>query len=602
MNSPSTPDTPEAWSQLLGEIKERCARGEASDAPWLIRASEVLVELGSGIEADARCRAVVQIGGMFYVFGDAYHALQIATSAVDLARRTGAESALRFALNGLGIMRSDALDIVGALEAFAEALDLARKLGDPLGEGSVWMNLGVALDYLGQYADAIACYQRAYQFSFTSKAAELLLRPGTLTNIAQCHEYLGQLEQALEASQAAIAASVEPYDSFTLHNRVIRQSCCARLLLASGRTNEAHAHLEAARGFAARCSSERAQMMLGILEGIFKVRMGDIDGGLKLLEEQVSRSRNQPTARRPALLALVEANELAGRPDRALAALWELTDFMRNLYQKAMRTHPSAAAAYIGDLHEDLGATAELRRRESTLRTQLAASDNARAHLAMLERLAVSSSLREDPAGEVAYRVGRLASLLAAACGSDAEICGQIEFAARVHDIGKAFIPDRVLLKRGELSEAERDIIRSHAKEGAAFLAAAGFAETHLAEEVALYHHERWDGNGYPRKIAKEGIPWSARVVALADAFDAMTHVSLQGTAKSIHAACAEIRANRGKQFDPELAERFVTMIGELHAAHADLDSFLAEPATASPLLKVRARIADALEATAGNE
>jgi putative two-component system response regulator len=597
-----TPESRERLSQLLDEIDARYKSGHISDVPWLMRASEALVGYATNDEADARSRALSWIAFSFYHLSDLHAAHQVGMSSIALASQAGARSALRFALTAVGAIRGDRLDIGGALEAYAQALGLARELGEELAEGSVLINLGVALEYLGQYADALACHERALQIAMTCESAKSLLG-GIYTNTAQCLEYMGRFEAALAAMESAISVTEEPRNTHELFGRVIRESCFTRLLLAAGRTAEAHEHFETARRYAQRADTDRARIEFGLLEGNLKVRTGNIEGGLAILEGLTPGLKSYPSARKQALLGIAEAHELAGRPERALASLWEYTDLMRGLYQNSIPPKARhAASAYVGELDEDIIGAEQLRRRESALRTQLAARDNSRAHLEMLERLAISSGLREDPSGEAPYRVGKLSRLLAAASGRDPATCDQIELAARLHDIGKAFIPDRLLLKPGRLSEAELEIVRSHAKEGAAFLAAAGFAETKLAEEIVLSHHERWDGSGYPRKLAKDGIPWSARVVALADSFDAMTHERPHARALPVGVALAEISADGGRQFDPELATRFMTLLNELRETHADLDKFLAEGASTSSLLGVRARIADALEASAANE
>ena len=146
--------------------------------------------------------------------------------------------------------------------------------------------------------------------------------------------------------------------------------------------------------------------------------------------------------------------------------------------------------------------------------------------------------------------------MLAEAIGLPAARIELIRLAAPLHDIGKVAVPDPVLLKPGRLDTRERGLMRSHTAIGGKILAGSRSAVLRLAEEIALTHHERWDG-GYPRGLAGEEIPLSGRLVAIADAFDALTHTRPYKEAWAVDQAVAEIVAGSGSQFDPALIKAF---------------------------------------------
>ena len=233
---------------------------------------------------------------------------------------------------------------------------------------------------------------------------------------------------------------------------------------------------------------------------------------------------------------------------------------------------------------------------EARLRVKVAESKAMAARVEMLERLAITADLKEEQSGEHGYRVGKLSSLMSESLGWNKETRYAIELAARLHDIGKTGVPDRILLKTQQLRDAERDMMSVHTLIGAELLAKSDIPQLRMAEDIARYHHEWWDGSGYPAKLAGKRIPIHARIVALADVFDALTHGRPYAPAWTIEKALEEIRARRGTQFDPDLTDRFIDLVGRLQREHADLDEFLGRAGRNSPFAQARNRIRLMLE------
>jgi putative two-component system response regulator len=230
------------------------------------------------------------------------------------------------------------------------------------------------------------------------------------------------------------------------------------------------------------------------------------------------------------------------------------------------------------------------------LRIQLGERELMRNRILLLEQQSVAAELHDDTTGEHCYRVGRLASILGKHIGLEDDVCFLIDLAARLHDIGKLVVPDAILLKPGKLTPGEREIMETHTTAGADILAKSNVPQMHVAEEIARHHHERWDGSGYPMKLAGTAIPIAARVTALADVFDALTHKRPYKEAWKVSDALAEIKNLRGKQFDPELTDIFLDLVPSLQREHGDLDEFLAVEAKTSPFIKARKQIAEALK------
>ena len=157
-------------------------------------------------------------------------------------------------------------------------------------------------------------------------------------------------------------------------------------------------------------------------------------------------------------------------------------------------------------------------------------------------------------------RVGRIAERIAAAMGLPAVTQELLRQAAPLHDVGNVAVPDHILLKPGELTTDERAVMEQHTTTGAEILADSESAVLRMAQTISREHHERWDGLGYPQGLAGTEIHLSARIVAVADVFDALTHVRPHRQGATIKEALAYIVEERGAQFDPKVVDAFLTI------------------------------------------
>lgn len=187
-----------------------------------------------------------------------------------------------------------------------------------------------------------------------------------------------------------------------------------------------------------------------------------------------------------------------------------------------------------------------------------------------IERLAQVMEFHDDLTGNHTRRVGDISAHIAAALGIADEAVNLIRLAAPLHDVGKIGIPDAVLLKPGRLTPDEFEVVKMHPSIGARILGGGRSAYLQVAEEIALGHHERWDGMGYPHGLRGDAIPLPARIVAVADVFDALTHDRPYRPAWETGRAFAEIDREMGLQFDPHVVAAFrdVYRSGLLHGVH----------------------------------
>jgi putative two-component system response regulator len=176
------------------------------------------------------------------------------------------------------------------------------------------------------------------------------------------------------------------------------------------------------------------------------------------------------------------------------------------------------------------------------------------AQVEMLDRLALASDSRDDETGEHTRRVGELSAALALTVGWPEVKAEQLRRSAALHDIGKIAIPDGILLKPGKLTVEEFEVMKTHAVEGARILSGSRYPVVQMAEEIAMYHHEKWAGNGY-KGLKGEAIPESARIVAVADVFDVLTHERPYKRAWPIEEAYALMTEERGRHFAPQVVD-----------------------------------------------
>ena len=274
-------------------------------------------------------------------------------------------------------------------------------------------------------------------------------------------------------------------------------------------------------------------------------------GILALLRPIVGGEDLQP------VLVLTADGRSAAR-DRALAA--GAADFLTKPFENSELLLRVGNLIRMRHLHlrlQDQNRTLEERVRERTHELTVAKKD-------ALESLSRAAEFRDDSTGRHTERVGRLSTAIAAGLGLDDTFVSVIEEAAPLHDVGKIAVPDHILLSPGPLSLEERMIMQRHPRAGSDIMGASIFPVLRAASEIALTHHERWDGNGYPQGLRREEIPLSGRIVAVADAFDALTNDRPYRRAWPEQDALIELERCSGSQFDPKIVGAMIELCGGL--------------------------------------
>jgi putative two-component system response regulator len=593
------PEVRRALISLTREARTKLTDSAHNSSEFFSALRQLLRSLKGNSNAQLRISCLLDCAHYFHLNGSADSGIRAAEDAAQLAGRTKDLHSLRKAQTLLGILWADTGGIAQAVEAYAEAIALSLKLDDQRGYALNLVNLGVALMYAGQYEDAIRCFTKVELLALEADSGDLveLVLPHARGNKAFCFLRQGKIRDGLSETEKCLVSPSSNGSIHELFTWCIREFTYIQLLLEANKTNEAASRLDILRNFAHRAGTPRAQVLADIAEGAVEIATGDPHRGLTILLQAEAKAHHDNVVHHDAVIALVRAYEQLGRFEDALRSL-------RAIVSEVQRKAADLASYQLGisaevpsrDGRQTNEALRTLEHREALLRAKVAEDRLVWSQIETLERLAVTADMREDVSGEHGYRVGRLAAALAEDLGWSEESCLSLDLAARLHDIGKMAVPERILLTSAQLRDAERHFMRQHTVFGFEILSKSDIAEVQVAQDIALFHHECWDGTGYPKKLRGKRIPIHARIVALADVFDALTHGRPYAEPWSMDRAIEEIRNRRGTQFDPDLTDRFLVLIERLRAQHENLDEFLARASRHSPFLQARRKIKLMLE------
>lgn len=204
---------------------------------------------------------------------------------------------------------------------------------------------------------------------------------------------------------------------------------------------------------------------------------------------------------------------------------------------------------------------------KARVRTHLSlvrAEELKKTHLQLIQRLGRAAEYKDNETGMHVMRMSHVSRILALALGYNEDFADKLLQAAPMHDIGKIGIPDSILLKPGRLDDEEMRIMQRHPHIGAEILADSNSDLIKLAHSVALYHHEKWDGTGYPAGIKGEAIPIEGRIVAVADVFDALTNKRPYKEAWPVDKTMDFFDEQRGKHFDPQVIDALVEKLDHI--------------------------------------
>ena len=290
--------------------------------------------------------------------------------------------------------------------------------------------------------------------------------------------------------------------------------------------------------------------------GLINVKSGLVEEGLAAIHRGLDFAKRADAIDVADYLGMcIDGHEAAGQSDKALLFLQELVTLKKKSVDAELLSTPYTELKE--PLFQNDGSMLDgyLQLREQRIQ------GSARQHIQHYVNTAINAELAGGHDLYRTFRVSKLTRCLAEALGWESQRIDLLALGAQVCNIGMVAIPSRILLKPGNLSSDERQIVRDHARYGAALLRQSKLQGFEVAAVLAEQHHERYDGTGYPNELGGESIAEEARIVAISDAFDAMTHRRPWRGKLSAESAIDELKRQAGRQFDPRLVDAFVESI-----------------------------------------
>lgn len=552
--------------------------------------------------AAVRSRILETIAFSYIPRGRAVEGIPYGRCAVYVARSAGLAAQERKALNSLAALCNDAGVPSKGVEYAVLAVNLAKEIGETVGLAASLGNLTSSLKALGLYRETIAVSLRIIEMS----RAEPSLR-GV---VAQAYGNMAMAAYAMTNYTLGVGYAEKAADELKAPGSLAEVNNLLGILGAGIKSMAALKQSALARarlGFMQKIAAAvpqmpRMQLNVALAEAICEVSEGHTEVGVTRLLALLPQTRSLPGLYLDNLESLIRAYGIAGN-------LQAMARFTSQLVEQIMASQAKLIAQQLAKIGYEVNTLQPGKMDAYPLTRAVAFGADAPAvsrvdesvpaeHLAQahFENLAVTAELREDTTGRHAYRVGKMAGLIAAELGYGLKFCDEVESASRLHDIGKLAIRDAIINKPGPFTFVEMDEMKRHTVYGHRLLSV-DMGSTALARQVALHHHERWDGTGYPHRLAGTAIPEAARIAAVADVYDALTHERVYKRAWPMDAAVDEIVRLSGQHFEPRVVDAFLRVVRRLRAAHgSNLDQALV-PEAPSALLRSRDHVHTIIDA-----
>jgi diguanylate cyclase (GGDEF)-like protein len=551
-------DQPGELACLLELSRAHRATGESALAGAdLNRSLSLSLELGNrGAEADA----LNGLAAVSYSLGSKLPALEHLQAALVIRREMNDVKGEIDCLNNLGILLTDKGDYADALIALQGCHELicTREEGSAT-EANCLINIGNVYQEMLQFEGATTKYKLALVIAHRAKLRQLEVI--ALTNLADTRALQGSQREAIHFYEEALLTSREMgFRSM----EIAALGGLARAHINQGHPAQACRAIDLALELSRAAGEHGKEISLLIDLGEARALLGDPTTALARFQQaaalaEAHGSKRQLRECQERLSTFLESTgevraafnhyKTAHRLEREMfteEGERQLQRFSAHFELERERAEGEALRRRSEDIR-DLNENLEERVRERTRELEEAQVETATC-------LALAAEYRDDNTGQHTFRVGHLCALLATAIGLPTKQVELIRIAARLHDVGKIGIADRVLLKPDKLDPDEYEAMKAHTTIGAEILAGGQSPVLHMAQQIALSHHERWDGSGYPQGLAGETIPVVGRVVAVADVYDALTSARPYKQAWTPEEALVEIERQSGAMFDPSIA------------------------------------------------
>ena len=547
----------DAINDLALAQAEHCATCETIE-PLLQESFDLA---GSIQYIDGQVKSLITQSWRYVLLGEPERGMPAATYAIELAQTHASIRQEAIARYATSLVQAEIGSMAHSLENQLTALTLVQELGDGMREADYRTAIGVQYVRLAQYDQA---REQLIQAVAVYRAINSRNLPVALNHLAMVHLYqnhFGVARQCVDEAMLLVDVSWTRMRAILLHT--LGEIC---MHMAGAHAEQAQASFQQALALhehgGVDDAANRADIILSWSQLLSK--QGQVAQAIQMLQQLADETRSQQ--HKPILARVLSAiyctYKQAGQFEKALVYHGQVYALQAEL--EAESSERQVRTLYIMHETREARRAAELMRLKTVVLEQMVRErtrDLERTQMEMLQRLAMAVETRDVVTGNHVVRVGDLSAKIAEHLGVVPEMVNHIRLAARLHDLGKIGIPDSILMKQGKLSAEEYNLMKSHTVKGATMLANSPMSLFRVAEEIALTHHERWDGRGYPHQIKGEDIPITGRIVAVADAYDAMTSERSYKCALPIAEAIAEIIRCSGGQFDPTVVQAFLKII-----------------------------------------
>jgi putative nucleotidyltransferase with HDIG domain len=596
------------------QLSTAAAREAARQSPLSERLIDLLVRALASIEVDEDFveRANVLLDCARYYQGIGKHPVARSLSKQLLIQAEGARNAplQRRIHNALGAFCLDSAHFQECLEHLQTAIEIAVTLDDDMSLSACLANAMSALKELGHYHDAISAARLVMQLESNSANAKFLKFQCAGNGLFCAHRLQ---DPALAIKFLEVGNDLLLSAELDVVSKATYEYYRASYLVDTFDHETAHDLIAAAIRNLSPDKNPRVAVLLRISEALCEWATRDESGyasGRKKLRELYEVTKKSRLYHDDVLRALMKVhgnamdNETAKLGIRYAKELVEYTTsvkrakFYRQLSDRGVELEPAPPklevpfdpfanvrqwlAPAVADtspegkpvdaIHgpEEHGKKRQVAKHEelaaihddlAKLRTDALLKEIRSVAYDTAENWALAAEFFDDQTGQHCFRVGHLAGMLAREIGMENAYCARIEHAARLHDIGKIGVNEMILLKPGPLDPSELTAMRAHAEVGAYMLQGAKDPVLQMAAVIAKHHHEWWNGAGYPASLADRGIPLAARICALADVYDALTHARPYKGAWPHRVAVEEMLNLSGVQFDPHLIRPFLRVL-----------------------------------------
>ncbi|WP_181392051.1 tetratricopeptide repeat protein [Deinococcus irradiatisoli] len=539
------------------ELGEPALAGQA-----LTQALDLSEQIGDRV---LKASVLNQQAALSQTSGNADLALEQLSGALAIRRELGDNLGAAQCLNNIGQVHLSRHELPSALQRLTEAYDLLKTVDDPSTSAHCLINIGYVYEEMGDH-------QLSYDYH--ARALELARAHGNHTLELYCLNNLAEAVSSMERHQEASELFTQ---ALGIAERIGMRylSGCAhhglgRAATALNRPGDAVEHHQQALSIAAELGEAQGEVdaLLGLGEAYLALdRQQEARTVLeRALPLAIGGESHKQVARIRVLLARIA--QATGDLSGALDHLWALRELEQHLFNDERERHTrqltvqfdverahheAAVSSMQTELAQQAYRAAELKVSEQTRRL-------AQTQVEVATRLANAAEYRDDVTGEHTLRVGHVSALLAQHLNFPAEEVALLRVAARLHDVGKIGISDLILQKPAALTKAEFETMKRHTLIGGQMLSGGASPLLQMAEQIALSHHEKWSGGGYPHGLSGEAIAPVARIVAVADVYDALLHPRPYKPAWELGAALEEIKQQRGQQFQPEIVDALLAL------------------------------------------